>query len=558
MTALARIERATAWRKEIPGRILVGILLSVALIAPVGVGGVARAGGSCDRSVSWKDVPAAATGNGGIDSIQVTSSTGKLSGTLFVRVDVDPGIEIDRLLIDSDEDWMTGMWTSQSDISAAGWDRLIDAWSGLYSHQGDPRKWKWNRLDSSTSVERASSGFRYCIPIGALGLGNSKRLRIAAETEEISLPLRFVPGVPFPPTDDGPEGEAVEVPERMVFNYSGIPWSVRKCADKLKRQKGCAAKAYSRFGHLILGARLEEPDRSGHDGTTQLIRKMKRRAPDTEVWGYISIIGSPKDSSGVHPVVYSVDDYLDHVRAWAEMGVTGIFIDEYDVCDPSYERCQEGPAGPVAITREHQRRVVDGIHALGLAAFVNGHSPMDAMASYMGAPSPLGDGDGERPADMYLLENPTVLDGGYHTGIDFEANLAKFMNAIRFKQDLGVRIGVLDSMPGVIPDQASGWPTYQLGWWRAAQANADGYAFFSTAVHDGKVPILAPPPGALVDARASFEANGIEALSNGWETNRYVEDCTGARIGSVTVERLSADGTAVGGFVRTAASDPSC
>ena len=183
---------------------------------------------------------------------------------------------------------------------------------------------------------------------------------------------------------------------------------------------------------------------------------------------------------------------------------------------------------------------------------------MDAMGDYKGKPSRLGGGSSNRPADMYLLENPTISDGRYHTGIDFEANLSKFLNAIRFKQQMGVRIGVLDSMPSVIPDDAASWPQYQLGWWRATQANADGYAFFGPRGHDGNVPILERLSGGLGETRAHFEANGISALSNGWKTRRFVADCTGKRIGAVTVERVSKNGTAVGGYDSLGAADPSC
>lgn len=558
-----RINRATVWRKRIPGNALVAAALIAVVAMPVSGASTDRAAGDgCDRDVSWKDVPASVKGDAGITSLKVTSASGDLrpGGTLYVRVDTSgPKVDVSRLLIDTDEDWTTGMWTAQSDLSAAGWDVLIDPWAGFYRHAGNPREWNWKSQSSGgVEVDHPESGYRYCISVDALSFDGSKRIRVTAENEEISLPLRFLPGVPFPHADEGTAKERVEAPGRMAFNYSGAPWLIRHCATKLKQKRTCAARVYSKFSHLILGARLEEADRAGHRESRKLIRKIRDRSPSTEIWGYISIVGSPKDASGVHPVVYSVADYLDHVAAWKDMGVTGIFVDEYDICDPSYEHCQRGPAGDVEITREHQQAVVEGIHGQGLAAFVNGNSPLDAMAPYEGEESPLGDGDGHRLADMYLLENPTVLDGGYHTGIDFEANLSKFLNVIRLKQETGVRIGVLDSMPAFIPDTASTWDEYRLGWWRAAQANADGYAFFGPLGHSGNVPVLSPPPDAITGYVAEFEADGVEALSNGWETRRYVADCTGNRVGSVTVQRISKDGTAVGGFFQTGTPDPSC
>ena len=185
------IERATRWRKEIPGRGLVAGLMVAAVCVPAGLTGTADAGSSCDASVTWKDVPPGAVGSGGIDSVQVTSSSGGLSGTLFVRVDVDPKVSLDRLLIDSDDDWSTGMWTSQSDISAAGWDVLIDSWGGLYKHRGNPRTWGWDRASASVQIESTGSSFRYCIPLDAVG-ASGKTIRITAENEQ-TLPSPEVP-----------------------------------------------------------------------------------------------------------------------------------------------------------------------------------------------------------------------------------------------------------------------------------------------------------------------------------------------------------------------------
>ena len=561
--ALKRAERATRWRKEIPGQALVlAFLIGVVAIPVSDASTGAAAGNGCDRDVVWKDVPPGATGDAGINSLKVTSLPGNLQsgGTLYVRVDTaGPKVEVSRLLIDADEDWTTGMWTAQSDLSAAGWDVLIDPWANLYQHSGNSREWNWKQQGGAgVEVEEVESGFRFCIQVGSLKLGSSKQVRVTAENEEVSLPLRFLPGIAYPNADEVPEKETVEAPGRMVFNYSGSPWMIRHCAARAKGKRACAARVYSKFSHVILGARLEEADRAGHHESRRLVRKIREASPSTEIWGYISIVGSPKDSNGIHPEVYSVEAYLDHVSMWKQMGVTGIFIDEYDICEPSYEHCQRGPEGDVRITRAHQRAVVDGIHARGLAAFVNGNSPHDALAPYGDEPTPLGDGGGVRPADMYLLENATVLDGKYHTGIDFEANLSKFLNVIRLKQETGARIGVLDSMPGYIPDTASSWDEYRLGWWRAAEANADGYAFFGPGGHSGNVPVLSPPLDAITGYLAEFEAAGVEAFDNGWETRRYVADCAGNRVGSVTVQRLAKDGTAIGGFFQTGVPDPSC
>ena len=70
--------------------------------------------------------------------------------------------------------------------------------------------------------------------------------------------------------------------------------------------------------------------------------------------------------------------------------------------------------------------------------------------------------------------------------------------------------------------------------------------------------MLSPPLDAITGYLAEFEAAGVEAFDNGWETRRYVADCAGNRVGSVTVQRLAKDGTAIGGFFQTGVPDPSC
>jgi hypothetical protein len=261
-----------------------------------------------------------------------------------------------------------------------------------------------------------------------------------------------------------------------------------------------------------------------------LMQGLRKESKRTELWGYISFIGSQKKADGTRDMVFDLDYYIESAKAWKEMGATGIFLDEYDICDPSWQHCRKGPDGKgVLLTRQRQVEIVEAIHDLGLAVFANSHSVQNALGEIDGIASPLGGKTGDRPADMYLLENPTVVLGRFHGEFDREANMARFAQAVGLTQATGARLGVLDSMDGNVSDSAETLLQYRIGWWQAAQSGAAAYAF-----HAANVAILDPPMGAGLLTGLRFDRRGIAFSWNGDTSERSLVDACGATVGAIT------------------------
>jgi hypothetical protein len=518
---------------------LVAAILVAVLIPRLGAAGTPATGprssdGSpCKDDSRWDGLdPLVDDPTGDIRALAVTSDRpGDLGASerVFVKVEVAPGVPIHRLLIDTDGDRSTGMWTAQSHLSDSGWDHMVDPEHGvLYRHAAEhPDEWDWHSVqaDGLKVIESADS-YLFCIPLAALPAVDT--LYLTAENSRNSIPRRFLRGAAYPPGADVVRPVVVKKPKRMAFYYSGSPWIVRECTSFVDTDVACATRVFSRFRHVVFGARLEETSRGGHEGATNLMHLLRERSPKTELWGYISFLGSQKNPDGTRDEIFELNDYVERAKAWRAMGATGIFLDEYDVCDPSWQGwCRTGPDGEgVLLTRTRQVEIVEALHELGLAVFANSHSVQNALGTIDGIPSPLGGGTSKRPPDMYLLENPTVVLGSYHAGVDYEASQARFVQAVRLTQATGARLGVLDSMRGHVPDGAYTWDEYRVGWWQAAMAGAGAYAF-----HADNLPILRAPVDAVAGRGLRFDQRGIRFAANGSETMRGVVGACGEPLG---------------------------
>ena len=522
----------------------------------------AEIAGACDAPGRWSGVPPLVEDpKGTITSISAISDGAALADStmLYVRVGVTPGTTVERLLIDTDGDRLSGMWTLQSHLSGSGWNYLVDPNAGLARHSGVPTQWNYEPVPvEELGLEVSDDAYIFCIPLAGLGKRAPKSVALAAENADVSLPARFIAGVRYPPADVPGEPEPIRAPGRLTFNYSASPWIVRECTGReaTERTISCAASVYENFDQIVL-----DTDFSTHfaGGMERLVTEIRRRKPAIEVWGYVSIVGSTKQPDGTRATEFSVAEILDEARRFRDAGMTGIFLDEYDVCDPAYETCQLGPDGRgIEVTRERQIEVVEGLHEMGLSAFANGHSVMDALGELGGLPAPLGSGDGDRPADQYLLENPTLVHGELAGGTDLEGATARFAQAIDLHQRTGVRLAVLDSLVGAISDDALSDPVVSLAWWRAAQAGAAVYALGNGGpeLNGGNLPVLGVPPAAATGYGESFDISPVRVLDGGRVMERSVLDCTGGPIGTVRVALTAAGGTA--GFIPSGDSSTGC
>ena len=427
---------------------------------------------ACDPGSRFDGIPPIASGDGPIRTLHAAGDLTS-GGTLFVRVTFDGGRVPDhQIYIDVDGSRFTGMWTLQSPISAAGWNLLVED-GRLHTHDGNPSEWSWQRREPEGYGVSTSSGvIDVCIPVSALADAPPRSVRLAVLTGEVWLPDMFLPGAAYPRRPEPAVERADEPPGRLGFHYGATPWVVRDCTDV-----ACAAEVYGRLDHIVFGSGLEDASHSSHETSVELIRAIRQRHPATEVWGYVSLVGSAVIDDR-RDTVYEVADITARARAWRDMGATGVFLDEGDLCLPEWgRRCHTDASGEdIPITRARQSAVISSIHELGLPVFANAFAPLDILAGVDGVPSLLGGADAGRPADMYLLENPVVGSGGVRTGIDAAAADAKFRFALQARAELGVRVAVVDTGAGEVSDDASE-PGYATAYARALREGVDAFGF---------------------------------------------------------------------------------
>ena len=417
--------------------------LVVSVVAAAALAACGDDGAPCDADVaSAKPV---ATGDAPLEAIALGRD-----GDVIVATVTTSGVT-PSVLIDADDDRDTGMWSQQSPISSSGWDVLVDSEGAMYRHAGEPTEWAWDdvdRGDDGSGWTATDDGVRVCIGpevATALGVNDGGTLRISAITEDSSLPATYLPGAAWPAEAlVQPEEPAVPVePESLAFAYGYEPWAVAGCTTP-----ECAAERYVVFDHVVLGSGFEEATHPSHRGAAALAALLRDRRPDAELWGYVSLVGGPAGDGGRRDRIHTPADIGARAALWQAMGVTGIFLDEADLCRPSAQQCPLDATGDeVAITRAHQNAAIDAIHALGMPVFANGYAPEDIVGEVDGVPSSL------RANDVYLLENPTFAGGVKSTGVDAQAARARYLSARRLTAASGVRLAAVDTFDGTVADK---------------------------------------------------------------------------------------------------------
>lgn len=365
---------------------------------------------------------------------------------LVVRVATDGTAP--SVLIDVDDDRDTGMWSMQSPVSASGWNVLVDDKGGVYRHDGEPNVWSWADVavpDDGSGWSKTDAGVRICIgPELGRTLGADKgTMRLSAIIGDASLPPTFLPGAAWPnETLVQPKEPAAPVDaESLTFAYGFQPWAVGGCATP-----ACAADRYQQFNHVVFGSGFEEVDHPSHAGVAELIADLRARVPEREVWGYVSLVGGPV-VDGRRDRIHTTAEITTRATAWGALGVTGIFLDEADLCRPGAQECPLDSNGDeITVDRAGQNAAIDAIHGLGLKVFANGYSPYDVIGEVDGVPSSLGSGD------AYLLESATFAGGRRASGVDELAARARYLTARRITIERRIRLAAVDTFEGVIPD----------------------------------------------------------------------------------------------------------
>lgn len=478
----------------------------------------------------WDRVPSLARSDGSVAGLfaVVSRPDGTLSRSLagserlHVRVLAAPGAGPPSVFLDIDGR-ETGAWTRGSAVSAAAWDIRVDT-GGVQRHVGTAQDWSWEDLDADHHYEwdPTTGELLVCLPMTLIG--DAHRVSLGVETEDSWLPRVFFPGIPYPPVAES-GSVAVTVPERLAIAYGYRPWVVRGCTDVSPDSMACPSEVYGAFRHVVLAAGLEDQDHPSHAGTRRLVQQLREDHPGQELWGYVSL-RRHRDQD------HRVEDIGARAAAWQTVGVTGIFLDEADLCHAGSSGCPDE-----GVTRASQTAAIETIHGLGMPVFANGFSTPDLLHPFDGLPPALGHGNSSRPADMYLLENPTFSEGEWRTGIEADASLARMQAAIHAAADLGVRLAAVDTADGWVEDD-SDTPPYVAGWWRAVQAGVEAYGFtnrlYSASDDLGpNLPILDPPVDVAELTRYAFASTTLRTSDGGRRISRDLVDCRGDDAGAV-------------------------
>lgn len=156
-----------------------------------------------------------------------------------------------------------------------------------------------------------------------------------------------------------------------------------------------ACNIYKNYDVCVFGDEYNDPAHETHDESLLIFNRLKQVSPNTKIVGYVPIGLDPSwpDSN------LTMEQLIQRVDWWADMGVDGVFLDEY-----GYD---------YYVTRERQNSIVSYCKSKGLFVFANSWSieyvfnpdPMtiDWMPDF--DPNPNGLAPLLDENDYYLYEN---------------------------------------------------------------------------------------------------------------------------------------------------------
>lgn len=250
----------------------------------------------------------------------------------------------------------------------------------------------------------------------------------------------------------------IPLPSRLAIYY-GFPSLV----NGVKGDLAAATSIFSKYDIVVFGDGLEfkdvvlgrKPQGAGlaeHENTRQIISLLSQAEKQTRVYGYVDLGNSQN---------LSLAEIENRVRLWADMGVSGIFLDEagYDY----------------GVNRSRQNAVIKVIRKFGLSAFLNAFNLEDLFEAKRVPINKLGGGNPGGEAcilganDLVLLESFQIRNG------EFDDNFPpKIAESIKYREVFGTKIlGVTT----ILPNQAFDQVKHDYAWWSAALWQIDAFAW---------------------------------------------------------------------------------
>ncbi|MHC5110202.1 MAG: hypothetical protein ACYTHJ_10030 [Planctomycetota bacterium] len=153
-----------------------------------------------------------------------------------------------------------------------------------------------------------------------------------------------------------------------------------------------ASLEFAQYDYVILGDGIQDgPDdpnpHPDHQNTVEILAHPF--TGNTRFFGYIDL--------GVITQNLSLEEIQRRIDAWKEMGINGIFLDDY-----GYD---------FGVTRERQNAAVVYAHFRGLPVIANGFFVDDVFSEEVHPNNPRGLATSLRPSDFYLFESHQVRIG---------------------------------------------------------------------------------------------------------------------------------------------------
>jgi hypothetical protein len=152
-----------------------------------------------------------------------------------------------------------------------------------------------------------------------------------------------------------PQGSKVSVGERISILEGSATLRAPSFlmylgeADKINGATSIdeAVGHFVKFEHIVFGNNADDITSASHDTTQNIITNIKGNR-DIKIYGYID--------SGVKTVNLSVSQIQVKIKAWKDMGVDGIYLDNF-----GYES---------GVSRDRQNQILDSIHQYGMVAIM--------------------------------------------------------------------------------------------------------------------------------------------------------------------------------------------
>eukprot|EP00128_Syssomonas_multiformis_P014587 Colp12_sorted_trinity150504_noHs@3909 len=170
---------------------------------------------------------------------------------------------------------------------------------------------------------------------------------------------------------------------KSLLVYYGWP----SCLNGLDGRMDKLVEAYSKYEYIIFGAGLEEESHGDHKNTKTIISKL---SDAVFVFGYIDL--------GVSTYNYTMPEIRRRIKAWKQMGVQGIFFDDFGF--------------DFDVNRDRQNEAIAAVHAEGLKVCANAWNSADVFVTSTDLKSnPSATRINLKPGDFYLVESYVIIEG---------------------------------------------------------------------------------------------------------------------------------------------------